>query len=96
MSLELNYKASNILKAERSEKRKFFGALQGMQGGDLGVEDIVFLTAAGGASEDVTLDALDTIGMAGVMEEVAEALGTAGFLQGADAAVAKAEAPAKK
>ena len=96
MSLELNYKASNILKAERSQGRKFFGALQNMQGGDLGVEDIVFLTAAGGASEDVTLDALDTIGMAGVMEEVAEALGTAGFLQGADAAVAKAEAPAKK
>ena len=96
MSLELNYKASNILKAERSQKRKFFGALQNMQGGDLGVEDIVFLTAAGGATEDATLDALDTTGMAGVMEEVAEALGTAGFLQGADEAVAKAEAPAKK
>ena len=95
MSLELNYKASNILKAERSEKRKFFGALQSMQGGDLGVEDIVFLTAAGGANEDATLDALDTTGMTGVMEEVAEALGTAGFLQGAEKAVAQ-EAPAKK
>ena len=92
MSLELNYKASNILKAERSQGRKFFGALQGMQGGDLGVEDIVFLTAAGGATEDKTLEALDNTGMAGVMEEVAEALGTAGFLQGAAAAQ---EAPKK-
>lgn len=96
MSLELNYKASNILKAERSQKRKFFGALQGMQGGDLGVEDIVFLTAAGGAEEDKTLEALDNTGMAGVMEEVAEALGTAGFLQGVEAAQAKLEAPSKK
>ena len=94
MSLELNYKASNILKAERSQGRKFFAALQSMQGGDLGVEDIVFLTAAGGATEDATLDALDATGMAGVMEEVAEALGTAGFLQGAEKATA--QAPAKK
>lgn len=92
MSLELNYKASNILKAERSQGRKFFGALQGMQDGDLGIEDICFITAAGGATEEATLDALDARGMVGVMEEVAEALGTAGFLQGADAAVAKTEA----
>ena len=96
MSLELNYKASNILKAERSQGRKFFGALQGMQDGNLGVEDICFITLAGGSDEDKTLEALDKDGMAGVMQEVAEALGTAGFLQGADAAVAKAEAPAKK
>lgn len=96
MSLELNYKASNILKAERSQKRKFFGALQGMQGGDLGVEDIIFLTAAGGAAEETTLEALDNTGMAGVMEEVAEALGVAGFLQGAEKAIEAQEAPAKK
>ena len=96
MSLELNYKASNILKAERSQGRKFFGALQGMQDGNLGIEDITFITAAGGATEEATLDALDTTGMAGVMEEVAEALGTAGFLQGADEAQAKLETPSKK
>lgn len=96
MSLELNYKASNILKAERSAGRKFFGALQGMQDGDLGIEDITFITAAGGSSEEATLEALDTDGMAGVMQEVAEALGNAGFLQGADKAAVKAEAPAKK
>lgn len=95
MSLELNYKARNILKAERATKRKFFGALQGMQDGNLGIEDICFITFAGGADEATTLDALDATGMAGVMEEVAEALGTAGFLQGADKAVAQ-EAPAKK
>ena len=50
--IELNYKASNIAKAEKADYRKFFDVFNSMGSNSIGVSDLQFLFHAGGASDD--------------------------------------------
>lgn len=95
MFLELNYKAKNVANAERATGLKLFEALNGMGGGNIGMTDLVFLLQAGGASEEDAYDAIDAQGLAGALENATQALGKAGFLQGAEAQIAKAQTKAQ-
>lgn len=95
MSLELNYKAKNVANAERATGLKLFEALNGMGGGNIGMTDLVFLLQAGGASEEAAYDEIDNKGLTGALEGATEALGKAGFLQGANPVAAKVRANAK-
>ena len=50
--MKLNFKASNIAKAERNDGCKFFDVFNGMSTGSIGVSDLLFLYHAGGASDE--------------------------------------------
>jgi hypothetical protein len=76
--MKLNYKASNIAKAEREYKLKFFTVMGGL-GSDMGVGDLLFLYVAGGGSED-DFDKLFETGIEEVMIAIMEGINDAGFL----------------
>lgn len=76
----LNYKASNIAKAERETNSNFFKTVEGLGDGAPRMADILFVLQAGGLTEDAASDLLDEKGMADAMALVVEGLGEAGFL----------------
>lgn len=77
--MKLTYKASNIAKAEREEKRKFFDVFNGMSAGSIGVDDLLFLYHCGGASDD-DFDEDFRGGIEAMMTNILEAINEAGFL----------------
>ena len=77
--MKLNYKASNIAKAELNEDRKFFDVFNNMSTGSIGVNDLLFLYHAGGASDD-DFDADFKKGIPEVMQNIMEGINEAGFL----------------
>ena len=77
--MKLDYKASNIAKAEKEDGEKFFDVFNNMGTGSIGVSDLLFLYHAGGASDnDFNEDFKD--GLEKVMNKVLEAINEAGFL----------------
>jgi len=50
--MKLNFKASNIRKAEKELNQKFFTSFDGLTGGNIGMEDLWFLFYAGGGTEE--------------------------------------------
>ena len=89
MELNLNYKASNIARAERTYGMKFLAEISKIEGlsgnlnsavDELGFDTIVFLMAAGGFSEDETDQVIEESGLLKPFELIGEALQTSGFL----------------
>jgi len=76
--MKLVYKASNIRKAEHELGMKFFTAINSLITG-FGVEDLYFLWAAGGATEE-QFDEEFGKGMEGLLSPIVEAINDAGFL----------------
>ena len=77
--IELNYKASNIAKAEKEDGLKFFDVFNNMGNNSIGVSDLQFLFHAGGAS-DKDFDEIFSKGVAEVMNLILEGINKAGFL----------------
>ncbi|MDL2235454.1 hypothetical protein LJC07_04770 [Christensenellaceae bacterium OttesenSCG-928-L17] len=77
--MKLNYKASNIARAEREEGKKFFEVFGGLNKGVPSVDDLLFIFHAGGGSDD-EFDAIFENGLEGVMTTIIEGLNDAGFL----------------
>ena len=77
--VELNYKASNIAKAEKEDYKKFFDVFNNMGNNSIGVSDLQFLFHAGGASDD-DFDEIFSKGMETVMETILDGINRAGFL----------------
>lgn len=86
---ELNYKASNIARAERTYGMKFLSELSKLEGltgnaqaavDKLGFDTIIFLMVAGGSTEDETDRLIDEDGLLKPFELIGEALKTSGFL----------------
>lgn len=77
--MKLNFKASNIRKAERELGKKFFTAFDGLTNGDIGMEDLWFLFYAGGGTED-QFDEEMAKGLKNVILMVFEGISDAGFL----------------
>lgn len=75
--MKLNYKASNIAKAERKAGKKFFGALTEM-GETPSFDDLLFMFEAGGGTE-AEFDELFSKGMPEVMVVIMEGITEAGF-----------------
>lgn len=74
----VNYKASNIMKAEQELRLNFISALQSLQS-DIGIYTIFFLLKAGGLNDDEASDLIDT-GIDKAIEAIMEGIGNAGFL----------------
>ena len=74
----LDYKSSNIMKAERELRVNFIPALQSLQA-ELGIYTIFFLLKAGGYSDDEATNAIDE-GIDKSLEAIMEGIGNAGFL----------------
>ena len=77
--IELNYKASNIAKAEKEDNRKFFEVFNHMGNNEIGVSDLQFLFHAGGANND-DFDETFAKGIETVMEAILDGINCAGFL----------------
>lgn len=77
--MKLNFKASNIAKAERNDGCKFFDVFNGMSTGSIGVSDLLFLYHAGGASDE-DFDKDFGKGIEILMTNILEAINEAGFL----------------
>lgn len=77
---ELNYKASNISKAEQALKMNFFETLQGLGEGTPSFTSLLMILRAGGLSEQEADDMLDSRGITEALKDAVEALGKAGFL----------------
>lgn len=82
--VELNYKASNIAKAEKADYRKFFDVFNSMGSNSIGVSDLQFLFHAGGASDD-DFDEVFAKGIDEVMSVILKGINDAGFLGKIDA-----------
>ena len=84
MESKLNYKASNIAKAERAYNMKFFTVLDKFQKdsslADFGIVDILFLWACGGGTEE-EFDAAVDKDIEQAMNKIVEGIGSAGFLK---------------
>lgn len=76
--MKLNYKASNIAKAERATGAKFFGVVSNL-GGDMGISDLMFMFLAGGGSEE-EFDVEFAKGFEEVLANIIEGMNEAGFL----------------
>ena len=74
----LNYKASNIAKAERAEKENFLQCLANL-GKSMSIADLQFLVHAGGGTDD-DFDKLFASGMEEVMIAIVDGVSHAGFL----------------
>lgn len=78
MSKTLNYKASNIAKAERASGKNFFAAIQALSKAP-SMDDLLFLVNAGGGTED-DFDELFKDGIENVLMAVFAGINEAGFL----------------
>lgn len=78
--MKLNYKASNIAKAEQETGLNFFNVISGLgNGGMPSFSTILFLFKAGGATEE-EFDASMKNGIENALKEAMEAFAEAGFL----------------
>ena len=77
--MELNYKASNIAKAERAEGKKFFTVFSNIGNEDVSVDDLMFIFKAGGGTEEA-FDELFSKGIPEVFAAIFEGVNRAGFL----------------
>ncbi len=77
---ELNYKASNIAKAERENKKRFFDTFNELENGLPSFDSILFMLRAGGLSEEEADAMLEDKGIAESLALVVEAVTDAGFL----------------
>ncbi len=84
--MQLNYKASNIARVERESKitdpknpKKFFTALNGL-GGEMSVDDLLFLFVAGGGTEDQFDQLFAEKGVQEIILVIMEGINDAGFL----------------
>lgn len=77
---ELNYKASNIAKAERAQGANFFKTLEGFGTESPSVSDILFVLEAGGLNEDEASKMVDEKGLVEAIKTAVEAIQSAGFL----------------
>lgn len=78
MSNTLNYKASNIARAEREEKKNFFAVMQNLSKAP-SVDELLFLFKAGGGKE-ADFDELFKGGIEEVLLAIFEGINEAGFL----------------
>jgi hypothetical protein len=78
MSTTLNYKASNIAKAERASKKNFFAVMQSLSKAP-SIDDLLFLVNAGGGTE-ADFDELFKGGIKNVLMAIFEGINEAGFL----------------
>lgn len=76
--LHLNYKASNIAKAEIAFKANFFETISALSGTP-SISDLLFLVRAGGGTEE-EFDKLFEKGIKEVVITIIEAINEAGFL----------------
>lgn len=76
--LQLNYKASNIAKAEIAFKANFFQTISSLSGTPA-ISDLLFLVRAGGGTEE-QFDKLFEKGIKEVVITIIEAINRAGFL----------------
>ena len=74
----LNYKASNIAKAERAHNKNFFEVMTQMTKTP-SVSDLMFIVEAGGGTEE-DFDAMFAKGFENLLLEVMEGINEAGFL----------------
>ena len=78
--ISLNYKASNIAKAEDAYKKNFLECIGRLGGNGMpGFADMRFLVLAGGGSDD-DFDALFASGIENLLGAVLEGINNAGFL----------------
>jgi len=77
--MKLNFKASNIRKAEKELNQKFFTSFDGLTGGNIGMEDLWFLFYAGGGTEE-QFDEEMRKGIKNVLLTIFEGINDAGFL----------------
>ena len=77
--MKLNYKASNIRKAEKDLNQKFFTSFDGLTGGSVGMEDLWFLFYAGGGTEE-QFDEEMSKGIKNIILLIFEGINDAGFL----------------
>jgi hypothetical protein len=77
---ELNYKASNIAKAERELNANFFATLEGIGDGTPSFSALLMIVRAGGLTEQEADDLLDSEGIEKTLQMAVDALGQAGFL----------------
>lgn len=79
--ITLNYKASNIAKAEDAYKKNFLECIGRLGGGSVmpGFADMRFLVLAGGGTDD-DFDKLFASGMENLLGAVLEGINNAGFL----------------
>lgn len=80
MELKLNYKASNIAKAEQALNANFFKTLEGLGDGTPSFTSLLMILRAGGLSEQEADQMLDDRGIEDALKAAIEALGRAGFL----------------
>ncbi len=78
MSVTLNYKASNIAKAERASGKNFFSAIQSLSKSP-SMDELLFLVNAGGGAEN-DFDELFKEGIENVLITIFEGINDAGFL----------------
>ena len=78
--MELNYKASNIAKAERRHNANFFKTLEGFSEQTPSVADILFVLEAGGISEEEAGNLVDDQGIVKSIQLAVEGLTKSGFL----------------
>ena len=76
----LNYKASNIAKAEDELNANFFKTLEGLGEGTPSFKSLLMILRAGGLSEQEADDLLDEKGIEDALAQAVDALGKAGFL----------------
>jgi len=76
--LKLNFKASNIAKAEDKYKKNFFSAMAGISSTP-SFSDLLFLFSAGGATEE-QFDKVFEEGIEIAMIKITEGLNESGFL----------------
>ena len=77
--MELNYKASNIAKAERAEGKKFFTVFSSIGNEDISVDDLLFIFKAGGGTEEA-FDELFAKGVPEVFTAIFDGVNRAGVL----------------
>lgn len=78
MPITLNYKASNIAKAERETGKNFFEAISSLSK-QPSMDNLFFLVSAGGGTEE-DFDKLFKDGVEKVMMTIFEGINEAGFL----------------
>ena len=77
--MELNFKASNIARAERAEGKKFFTVFTNLSDDNISVDDLLFIFKAGGGTEEA-FDELFAKGIPAVFTAIFEGVNNAGFL----------------
>lgn len=76
----LNYKASNIAKAERNYGANFFEVVGTFGQSTPSMLNTTFMLEAGGITQDEAYEVIDTDGIAGAYKLVLEGLTESGFL----------------